>query len=65
MKRADKFPHEIPGKHDHSKQLCIYGGMNAYDPGCNGGARGRANSSATAAIVMDVTRSSTVRSTKY
>ena len=37
----------------------MYGGMNVYDPRCNGGARasGRANSSDAAAIVIDVASS--------
>ena len=47
--------------------LCMYGGMKVNDPRCNGSAcaSGRANSSAAAAIVIDVASSSTVRSTIY
>ena len=47
--------------------LCMYGGMKVNDPRCNGSAcaSGRANSSAAAAIVIDVAGSRTVRNSTH
>ena len=64
MERANKRPHQYLGNLTIASRT--YGGIHVYDPRCDSGALAsvRANSSAAAAIGIDVVvSSSTVRST--